>query len=85
MTSKVMDSTSLRGSLNVPTFLIIYTVVKPEARKSVFPPFHFLSLQPYRNSWVTSDRNTHKITMKTDVSKKEKNVYAMPAVRDDSK
>lgn len=53
-----------------PGFL--HAAVKPGAQISVFPPFHFLSLQPYRNSWVTSDKNTLKITMKTDVSRKEK-------------
>lgn len=53
-----------------PDFL--YTDVKPGAWILVLPPFHFLSLQPYRNSWVTSDKNTHKITMKTDVTRKGK-------------
>lgn len=55
---------------HLPDFL--YTAVKPGAWILVLTPFHFLSLQPYRNSWVTSDKNTHKITMKTDVSRKEK-------------
>lgn len=38
----------------------------------MFPPFPFLSLQPYRNRAELHETNTHKITMKTDVSKKEK-------------
>lgn len=55
------------------TFQIIYATKKPEARKLVFPPFHFLSPQPYRNSWVMQDKHTQSsnesrcIRMKKDM------------------
>lgn len=65
-------STSLQPA-RIPYILcFLYTIVKPWAWIFVLHPFHSLSLQPYRNSWVTSEKNTHKITMKTDVSRKEK-------------
>lgn len=72
---RILHAFSQPGPL---TFSSSWFFIKPGARILVLPPFRFLSLQPYRNSWVTSDKNTHKITMRTDVSRKEK--PKLPAV-----
>lgn len=78
-------SHSPSGIPYILTFLVIYTAVKPKAGKLVFPPFHFLSLQPYRNSWVTQDKHPQNNNASKRVKKKRKCVYEMPAAHANSK
>lgn len=59
---------------------VSYTAVKPGAQILLLPAFHFLSLQPYRNSWVTSDKKHTQCNNENRCVKKRKTTHEMPAV-----